>query len=87
MTKITLAIPVTLATLICQAGVVEDSGIRGGIVVHLNCGDGKTTAQMANNDCLVHGLDKDANNISKAREYLRSKNLYGRVSVARYRFD
>jgi len=65
--------------------MVEAGGLQGGIVVHLNCGDGKATAEMAsNNDCLIHGLDKDPGKISKAREYLRSKDLYGRVSVARY---
>ena len=85
MKRIILAIPVFLATLVCHAGMVEDAGIAGGIVVHLNCGDGRATAEMAaGNQCLIHGLDTDADNISKARAYLRSKGLYGRVSVARY---
>ncbi len=85
MKTVALAIPVFSVTLICYAGIVEDSGLRGGVVVHLNCGDGRATAQMAaDNDCLIHGLDRDAGNISKARTYLRSKNLCGRVSVARY---
>ncbi|MDP7287900.1 MAG: PQQ-binding-like beta-propeller repeat protein [Phycisphaerae bacterium] len=85
MKRIALTIPVFLVTVICHAGMVEASDLRGGIVVHLNCGEGKTTAEMTSgNDCLIHGLDKDAGKISKAREYLRSKNLYGRVSVARY---
>jgi len=83
--QLTLTIPVFLVTLTCYAGVVQDSGIQGGLVVHLNCGDGQATAEMAAaNNCLIHGLDRDAGNISKARTYLRSKNLYGRVSVARY---
>jgi len=67
------------------ADAVKESGIRGGIVVHLNCGDGKDTASMLLNDrYLVHGLDTSAANIAKAKEFVRSKNLYGRVSVARY---
>ncbi len=58
-------------TLTCYAGIVEDSGIQGGIVVHLNCGDGQATAEMAaDNNCLIHGLDQDAGNISKAAESL-----------------
>ncbi len=85
MKNIILAVPFFFVSLTCHAGVVQDTGIQGGIVVHLNCGDGKTTAQMvSNNDCFIHGLDKDANNIGKAREYLRSQNLYGKVSVAQY---
>jgi len=80
-----LAIPVFSLTLICGAGVVGDSGLRGGIVVHVNCGDGRATADMAaGNTCLIHGLDRDAGNIAKARAHLGSKGLCGRVSVARY---
>jgi outer membrane protein assembly factor BamB len=85
MKQVTLTIPVLLAALICNAGAVQDCGIKGGIVVHLNCSDGLATAQMAdNNNCLIHGLDKDASKIVKAREHIRSKNLQRRVSVARY---
>jgi len=83
--RIILAIPVFLAPIVCHAGIVEDVGFAGGIVVHLNCGDGKATAEMAaSNQCLIHGLDTEADNISKARMNLRSKGLYGRVFVARY---
>ncbi|MBT3199936.1 MAG: PQQ-binding-like beta-propeller repeat protein [Phycisphaerales bacterium] len=82
---LTLMIPIFLITLTCHAGAVQDSGIKGGIVVHLNCGDGVLTAEMpADNSCLIHGLDTDAGKITKARAHLRSKGLAGRVSVARY---
>jgi len=68
-----------------MADTVKESGITGGIVVHLDCGDGKDTASMLLNDSyLVHGLDTDAANIAKAKEFIRSKNLYGKVSVAQY---
>jgi outer membrane protein assembly factor BamB len=78
-------VPVFLAALTCHAGIAEDAGIVGGIVVHLNCGDGKATTQMAaDNHCLVHGLDTDAANVRQARASLSVKGLYGRVSVARY---
>ena len=85
MKRFILAIPVFLAPIVCHAGVIEDAGIAGGIVVHLNCGDGEATAELAaDNQCLIHGLDAEADNISKARALLRSKGLYGRVSVARF---
>jgi len=59
------------------------SAIRGGIAVHLNCGDGTDTVAMASgNQLLVHGLDRDAENITEARQTIQSKGLYGRVSVA-----
>jgi len=65
--------------------ILKAAGIRGGLAVHLGCGDGKETADMLlGNSYLVHGLDTSAENVAKARAYLRSRNLYGRVSVARY---
>ena len=67
------------------ADVVAESGVTGGIVVHLNCGDGRATAAVLSGDrFLVHGLDKNAQNIAAARTYLRSEGLYGRASVAKY---
>jgi len=62
--------------------VLKASGVKGGLVVHLGCGDGKFTAALrANDSYLVHGLDTDAANIAKAREHIRSKGLCGPVSV------
>ena len=66
-------------------GASASSGLQGGIIVHLNCGDGKDTAAMSTgNNCLIHGLDQNAANITKARAHLKANDLYGRVSVARY---
>jgi outer membrane protein assembly factor BamB len=86
--------PILVACLILPAWVlgaesmadsVKRSGIKGGIVVHLGCGDGKKTADMLlNGSYLVHGLDTSADNIAQARAYLRSRNLYGSVSAAQY---
>jgi len=85
MKRIMMAIPVLFVTLTCYAGVVQQSGVKGGIVVHLGCGDGQETALLASdNNCLVHGLDLDADSIRKAKAFLRSKNLYGRVTVSRF---
>ena len=68
--------------------VLRECGVKGGLVVHLGCGDGKLTAALrADDSYLVHGLDSDAKNIEKAREYIQSLNLYGKVSVDRYRGD
>jgi len=85
MRKTTWAAASFLVAFTVNADVVKDSGIRGGIAVHLNCGDGTDTAAMVTgNRLLVHGLDKDMGNVAKAREHIRSKGLYGRVSVARF---
>ncbi len=54
-------------------------------MVHLGCGDGKLTAALrANDSYLVHGLDTDAKNVQKAREHIRSRGLYGPVSIAQF---
>ncbi|MCP4263311.1 MAG: PQQ-binding-like beta-propeller repeat protein [Planctomycetes bacterium] len=90
MKRLVLVLAVTIMTSalsIAETGreIIDASGIKGGLVVHLGCGDGKlTTALLANDSYLVHGLDTDAVDIAKARVYIRSRNLYGAVSVARY---
>ena len=67
------------------AGQIFDAtGVKGGLVVHLGCGDGKLTAALGANDSYtVHGLDTDPANVAKAREHVRSAGLYGRVSIDR----
>jgi len=62
--------------------ILRQSGCRGGLVVHLGCGDGKLTAALRADDrYLVHGLDTDADSVAKARAHIRAQNLYGPVSV------
>ena len=65
--------------------ILDETGVKGGLVVHLGCGDGELTAALrANGSYLVHGLDGDAGNIEKARDYINSRGLYGEVSVERW---
>ena len=64
--------------------ILRTTGIRGGLVVHIGCGNGKLTAALrANESYLVHGLDTDTKNIEQARRYIQSLKLYGKVSVDR----
>ena len=59
--------------------ILQTTGIKGGLVVHLGCGDGKLTAALRANDrFMVHGLDAD---VAAARKYIQSIGLYGPVSV------
>jgi len=65
--------------------ILEATGVKGGLVVHLGCGDGKLTAALrAGDSYLVHGLDADAANVEKARAHVRSLGLYGKVSIDRW---
>ena len=48
--------------------IIEDSGIRGGLIVHIGCGDAKlTTALQVNDSYLVQGLDVDAKAVQATR--------------------
>ncbi len=67
------------------ARILEESGVRGGLVVHVGCGDGRLTAALgAGEAMLVQGLHVDAAQVAKAREHVRSAGLYGKVSVDRF---
>jgi hypothetical protein len=66
------------------ADILKKSGVKGGLIVHLNCGDGiLTESLMANDSYLVQGLDPEIENVRRAREYIASKREYGPISVDR----
>ena len=65
--------------------ILDDTGLRGGLIVHLGCSDGRLTAALdAGESYLVHGLDADAENVRRAREHVRALGIYGPVSVDRF---
>ena len=79
---------VTLKTLSAAAAgqdgakLIEESGIHGGVVVHLGCGDGDVTAQLAAGpQYVVLGLDTDMANVSAARRRLLAEGRYGKVAI------
>ena len=64
------------------AKILEATGIRGGLVVHLGCGDGRLTAALGKYERLVvHGLAKNQQNVIAARAHIKSLGLYGKVSI------
>jgi outer membrane protein assembly factor BamB len=67
------------------ARILAAAEFKGGLIVHVGCGDGKLTAALhAGDACLVHGLDADAANVQAARAHIRSLGLYGPVSVEQW---
>ncbi|MCX7044821.1 MAG: class I SAM-dependent methyltransferase, partial [Candidatus Sumerlaeota bacterium] len=65
--------------------ILDATGVKGGLVVHLGCGDGKLTAALrANDSYFVHGLDMDVKNVAAARAHIQSLGLYGSVSVEQW---
>lgn len=70
------------------AEILDAAGVKGGLIVHIGCGDGKLTAEFrANEAFLVQGLDTKEENVLKAREHIKSLGLYGSVSVDRLAGD
>ncbi len=65
--------------------ILRYTDVKGGLVVHLGCGDGKLTAELcANERYVVHGLDTDEQQVAAAREYLHKKGLNGQLSISRF---
>jgi len=65
--------------------ILDKTGVEGGFVVHLGCGDGRLTEALRINDrFLVHGLDSSPANVQKARYHIRLAGAYGPVSVERF---
>jgi len=94
------AILTALAALMGQAGllyaggdnpaetaarILDATGVTGGLVVHVECGNGELTAALrANPGFMVHGLAKSEAEVQEARAHIAEKGLYGPVSVDRW---
>ncbi|MCD6352107.1 MAG: class I SAM-dependent methyltransferase, partial [Armatimonadetes bacterium] len=64
--------------------LLQTSGVQGGLVVHLGCGEGRLTAALhASDSYLVQGLDRKADRVARARKFLLRRGLYGKVTVDR----
>jgi len=65
--------------------ILAETGVQGGLIVQVGCGDGRlTTALRPGDGYLVQGVDTDAANVDKARSHIRSLGLYGPVSVGTF---
>jgi outer membrane protein assembly factor BamB len=64
--------------------ILTATGVKGGLVVHVGCGDGNLTAALRAGDrYLVHGLDADPANVENARRRIADRGLYGAAAVDR----
>jgi outer membrane protein assembly factor BamB len=69
-------------------GILNVSGVQGGLIVQVGCGDGRLTAALrANDSYLVQGLDRSESSVQAARAYLQSLGIYGVVSVEKLESD
>jgi outer membrane protein assembly factor BamB len=75
-----------------RAGAAEDvpqilstTGVKGGLVVHLGCGDGTRTVQMrAGAGFLVQGLDTAAEKVQTACQTMMARGVYGQVTARQF---
>jgi SAM-dependent methyltransferase len=65
--------------------ILDYGNVRGGLIVHLGCGDGRLTAALGAEDhYAVQGLEADAEKVERARRYIRELGRYGRVSIGHW---
>jgi outer membrane protein assembly factor BamB/SAM-dependent methyltransferase len=68
--------------------ILAATGVKGGLIVHVGCGDGRLTAALQVSDSyIVHGLDSDPRNVAAARKHIRALGQYGDVFVERWSGD
>ncbi len=92
-----VCLPGNLATLVAAdstapggtrelaAQILKATGIQGGLVVHVGCGDGTLTAALrASGRYVVQGLDTSPENVRAARARLQAAGLYGPVAVDQF---
>jgi outer membrane protein assembly factor BamB len=67
---------------------IKTSGIKGGLIVHVGCGDGTLVAEMGNNkQFVIQGLQSDQQMVEKARQTIRATGNYGRLSIKYWQND
>lgn len=68
--------------------VLQASGVRGGLIVHLGCSDGQFTAALHGGDSyVVQGLGCIGSEVKRARDTINESGIYGSVSVAHCQGD
>ncbi len=68
--------------------VLKESGVAGGLVVHVGDVDGEALSALHVDDrYLVHGLCPDTRKVAEARDHLQRHGVYGKVSVRQWNGD
>ena len=68
-------------------GMLSASGVQGGLIVHVGCGDGSLTSQLCADRFLVHGLDGNPDNVKRARETLARAGVADRAWIGHWSGD
>ncbi|KPK34886.1 MAG: hypothetical protein AMJ65_17825, partial [Phycisphaerae bacterium SG8_4] len=60
----------------------KTGNLKGGFIVHVGCGDGTLIAALGNNkQYVIQGLEKDHEQVERARHTVRATGAYGRLSI------
>jgi len=73
------------AETLTQEEMLRRAGAAAGVAVQVACGEGALLPALAQSGRLVlHALEADPARVAKAREALRTRGLYGQVTVMRW---
>ena len=65
--------------------ILAASGVKGGLVVHIGCDDGRSIADLHGGPSyVVHALDTNSEKVATAREIVQSLGLTGQVTIDRF---
>lgn len=68
--------------------ILDEAGLQGGLIVTLGCDDGRLLAALGTNQrFLVQGLLDDPAPVAAARDVIKDRGLYGRVSARYWKAD
>jgi outer membrane protein assembly factor BamB len=63
--------------------LLSSEGVRTGLVLHIECGDGALTAALHRNGArIVHGITSDRSAVEAVRRRIRVQGVYGPVAAA-----
>ena len=65
--------------------ILSQSGVKGGIMVHVGCGDGTVTQKLRANDSYqVQGLTKEADKVPAIRDSIYKAGVSGAVAISEW---
>ena len=65
--------------------ILSQSGVKGGIIVHVGCGDGTITQKLRANDSYqVQGLTKEADKVPAIRDAIYKAGVSGAVAISEW---
>ncbi|MBF0199641.1 MAG: hypothetical protein HQL32_18130, partial [Planctomycetes bacterium] len=64
-----------------NAGLLDQSKLPGGIIVHINCGNGQSSLALKKDNFILQGLDTDWQNVQDSRNLFLAKGTSAEMSA------